>query len=476
MANVTVLGAGGSTVTIGLSSAENAIAAQLAANTINKLVTGGVLDQVTYAGTGTLPAPAGLLGGLIVTGSGANDVGAQVPQYVASVVNSSGPTTIVGTQNALSTVIAGSGGLTYLNQSKNGSIFLGGGSNGVFNAAVGAAATLGLDGNAVIGVMAGVAGTSMNITAHDRSLTLINDPGENKFAVTAQADASIVVAVQGSGTVAATVVGAGASEIEYLAIGGSAFINPGAGNATIYGNVGSGTTTVFGGALRLRFDGNKEESVDLGPAFTGRLTVVNGRGYFQGGAAGGNIMSTDTVPGSATLVGGGTGDLLFSQASGSYLVAGAGSSTLSGFGLSATVGGGSFFTGFGNATVFGNSGGGNLFGLGGGLSVVDGRNEAQIVAEGGVPIDGVVSGVPNQYFVAAETGGGHGISDFISGVDQFLMGFTRGVTHQDLSSLTFYTAGQSGSPFGTGSGTRMILTGGTIVDFFNSEVKMSDLV
>jgi len=228
--------------------------------------------------------------------------------------------------------------------------------------------------------------------------------------------------------------------------------------------------------LRLRFDGNKEESVDLGPAFTGRLTVVNGRGYFQGGAAGGNIMSTDTVPGSATLVGGGTGDLLFSQASGSYLVAGAGSSTLSGFGLSATVGGGSFFTRFGNATVFGNSGGGNLFGLGGGLSVVDGRNEAQIVAEGGVPIDGVVSGVPNQYFVAAETGGGHGISDFISGVDQFLMGFTRGVTHQDLSSLTFYTAGQSGSPFGTGSGTRMILTGGTIVDFFNSEVKMSDLV
>ena len=54
MANVTVLGAGGATVTISLSSADNAAAAQTAVNFVNKLTTSGIVDQQVWSGVGTL--------------------------------------------------------------------------------------------------------------------------------------------------------------------------------------------------------------------------------------------------------------------------------------------------------------------------------------------------------------------------------------------------------------------------------------
>ena len=468
MADVTILGSGGSTVTIGLTSQQNAAAAQLAAGFVSSLVSGDLLDQVIYPGTGTIPTPANILGGAIVTGSTPANPGALTAQFVSTVVNTSGPATVVGPQNDQSTVIAGNRGLTYLNLSAHAQIFLGNGNNGIFNASVGATAQVRLDGTAVLGPTAGITGTSTTVTAYDGSIGLINNPGENNFAVNADAGAAIVVGVQGAGTVPATVTGNGNSAIQYLAIGGSAYVNPTDGDVTVFGNVGEGTVTVFGGIKPIIEGGRIVGAKDLGPDFTGKLTVVNGRGMFYGGSGGGNLMFTDTIDGAATLVGGGNGDLLFSQGAGAYLVAGAGSETLSGFSNSATVGGATFFSGSGNATVFGNSGGGNIFGLGDGLTLVDGRNEARIAADNW-------GSTSNSFFVTARQGGGIGISDFDPGFDVFLMGVTDKVAHQQLATLTYYQSGTLNSPFGDGTGTRMILTAGTIVDFFGVEVKVADL-
>ena len=124
MANVTVLGASGATVTIALTSGDNAGAAQTAAEFINSINTFGILDQQTWSGSGTLPAPSNLLGGALITTPG--DVGALSAQYVSVMVNAKGDSTVVGPQNSAATVIAGDGSdLTFLNLSQTAQVFFG---------------------------------------------------------------------------------------------------------------------------------------------------------------------------------------------------------------------------------------------------------------------------------------------------------------------------------------------------------------
>ena len=114
MANVTVLGAGGATVTIALSSGQNAAAAQIAVNSVNSL--NSIVDQQTWSGTGTLPAPGNILGGAIISTPG--NVGALSSPYISVAVNAAGKSTVIGPQNAQFTVVAGDGSnLTYGNQS-----------------------------------------------------------------------------------------------------------------------------------------------------------------------------------------------------------------------------------------------------------------------------------------------------------------------------------------------------------------------
>lgn len=443
MANVTVLGAGGSsTVTITLSSAENAALAQTALKTVSGFVTAGILEQQTYSGVGTIPAPSNILGGVIVPTAG--NVGALTAQYVSAVVTATGNSTIIGPDNGTATVVSGDGAnLTYANLSTKADITFGTGNNFLWNLD-GATARFDAGGS----VIQTDAGGQTNASVADGGVVIVQGAGFTT--VNAEAGGKVAVAVQGASTVPVTVNGAasGGGELSYLALGGAGVINPGSANSTVYGNVGAGKVTVFGGASN-----------------TGKLTVVEGRGFFTGGSSGGNQLFTSTVAGSATLQGGGTGDLLVSQGANQFLIAGAGSETLSGFSVAASVGGSIFQSGGGNATIFGNSGGGNTFALGGGLTLVDGRNEAVL---------GGATGKANTYYSVAD-GGGHGISDFISGLDTFNMTLTTTVTGQTVSSLTFFTAGQSGSPFGSGSGTRMILTDKTTVDFFGVQVKNSDL-
>lgn len=467
MATVTVRGAGGTTVTLTHLTDAASPAAQAALTDVSNFVQFGLLDQFTWPGSGTVPSPSNLLGGVIVQGGG-GDLGGLQPQHVAAMVDATGPTTIVGAANANTTIVAGAGGVTYLNLSKSGEVVLGGGNHGVFNAANGAAASVTLDGTLVAGAMAGISGAGMTVSALAGSLTLIDDHGANAMLVDLAEGATAVTAVDApSGDLAATIVGGTGTKLSHLALGGGAFINPGAGDATVFGNVGGGTTTVYGGS----FEGATAAS------FTGKLTVVAGHGVFFGGSAGGNLLTTGTAPGAATLVGGGAGDLLISQGAGNMLIAGAGAETLSGFSVDASVGGAAFFAGGGNATIFGNSGGGNTFGLGPGVSQIDGRNEAALTAAGlGV-------GQANSFFVSTSSGGGHVVADFIAGLDHFNLTLTTlagGQTLDPATGLAFFAIDDisGANPFaGSGlSGTVLTLSGGTQVFFYDAQVTTADLI
>lgn len=461
MADVTVIGAGGTTVTIQMTSALNAAVAQTAMWNVSNLAAApglpppnpnpngvGILQQQDFTGAPP-PPPGNLLGGVVVQTAG--DVGALTANYVSAVVAATGNSTIVGPSNFKSVLATTDGSnTTYINLSQQGEVYFGKGDNFLVNQG---GATAFFDEGA--SVLQTTAGSNTNALLADNALVLVQ--GDGNSTLSAEPGSDIVVAVQGASTVPVTVQGTNlGGSIQYLAIGGAGIINPAGLNTTVFGNVGNGKVTVFGG---------NGPGGATAPAFTGKLTVVEGQGYFAAGSAGGSQLFSSTVAGSATLQGGGDGDLLFSMGAGQFLIAGAGSETLTGFNVAASVGGSIFQSGSGNATMFGNSGGGNTFALGAGLTLVDGRNEAVL--------GGAVGNANTFYAVAA--GGGTGVSDFISGLDTFNLTLTTTVTGETLSSLTFYTAGESGSPFGAGSGTRMILSGGTTVDFFGTEVKNTDL-
>jgi len=457
MADVTVLGAGGATVTIALSSAENSAAAQAALAAVSKQVEAGNLDQFVFSGTGTIPAPAAFLGGLIIDKAG--DAGALVSQYVSAIVAATGKSTIVGPNNNQSTIVAVDGSsLTYLNVGKNANVTFGQGDN-FFIGNGGSSAQVQIDKGGT--VVQSDAGSNTTINAATGSLSLIYGDGNTK--VNVLDGANVVVGVQGASTVPVTVSGGASGDIQYLAIGGRGIINPGGTNVTVFGNVGSGTASVFGGSAAIG------GAIVTAPAFTGKLTVVEGQGYFQGGTGGNNLLFTSTITGSATLQGGGDGDLLFSRGAGQVLIAGAGASTLTGFTVDESVGGSTFFAGGGNTTIFGNTGGGNTFGFGVGISLIDGRDESRDVG----PLS------KNVFFDAA-AGGTHLISDFVSGTDELNLSLT-GATAAD-ATITFFTADDNSAEFGANAGTKVVLSSGTTLFFFDTnkdgiqDFKASDIV
>ena len=448
MANVTVLGAGGATVTISLSSADNAAAAQTAANVVNKLTLSGIVDQQTWSGSGTLPAPGNVLGGAIVSTAG--NVGALSAQYISLAVNAPGNSTVIGSSNFLSTVISGdSSNLTYGNLAPNGEIYLGNGKNVMLN----------FQGNAKVAMTDGTliaetdsdASTTLNLAGAITVLTsdLVGQSGKNTINLAAGSKATVLVA--GASTIPATVNAASGSLFVVSYDKGSAVINPGAANVTVVGALSTGSTVTgadYGGRVTL-FGG------------TGSVVVANGQGEFTGGSAGKNVMFTSTVAGSATLIGGGGGDQLFALGSGQLIIAGAGKSTLSGLIAS---GPNSFVVGNGFTTVFGGGGGGNNFIFSGlGSAEVDGRTFALPGKE-----------VQNSYFNSDtdgndKTGGTFFISDFVTGVDKLL------IAKADTATVTYFAPGAVGSPLLSIGGTQVVVSSGTTYNFFESGALGQDI-
>jgi len=426
MVDVTVLGAGGATVTIALSSAQNAAAAQTALIGITKLVQAGILDMQISTGAGTLPAATNDLGGVVFTGTGF--FGTTGDQYRFIGANGSGTNAVLGGRNVRTDVVAGDGAnLTYANQSNNGQVFYGNNNGGIANFEGKVTATVGngiyllaADNDSTTTLNLGAGGT-VNVIDLGAGLgsTTVNALGSGTINAFASSDSvsGLVNMELTSGNVLIALVGT------------KAVINPGAANATIIGNLNS-SATLFGGS--------------------GSVTVGGVAGNFTGGSAGGNIMFSSTVSGSSTLVGGAgvgaPGDALAAQGAGQTLVAGIGNTTLAAVTALGATGGSTFNVGAGISTVFGFEGGGSTVNFGGsGISQVLGRN-------------GALFGAANIYNDLG-TGGQVTILDFTTGLDQ--------LTVKGDFSITFFELGAPGNSTGS-EVTLLQVSGGASYTFFDS--------
>lgn len=203
------------------------------------------------------------------------------------------------------------------NLAANSEVFFGGGNGFLEIGGVGLApsAEVWLDGSGYFDLSAGkttvFAGTGAALVLVD------NGDGRNvvNFEETRPTAPNNMIGISGTSTTAATVNAVGAGLL-VLQDGGAAVINAHASDVTVYGSPGpgwngEGAVTLFGGT----------GSTDM---------VGGGSGYFQAGTGGHSLLASSTIPGAATLVGGGAGDTLMAQGSGDLMVAGPGNETLVG--------------------------------------------------------------------------------------------------------------------------------------------------
>jgi hypothetical protein len=213
---------------------------------------------------------------------------------------------------------------------------------------------------------------------------------------------TIVGTSSSSDTIIGSTVSGGAGIVYQSSSLASAFIDPGAHNATVIGAPNSNeTVSVFGG----------------GPAFTGSLTVISGNGYFQGGSAGHNVMASDTV-GSTTMIGGGAGDVITSNGQDDVLYAGTGSETLQSAG---SLGGVAFYV-----PSVSSSGATTLINM----HINSGAGSNSVIGASSVVSENIV------------------VNDFVSGTDKLVLhssAYTEVVSGSGNSAVTTITS--NGSTF-----------------------------
>lgn len=429
MTSVTVTGATGTHIvqSIQVTSLQTQLTAQMAANNISALFGQGY-GQADIS-NGVMPSTP-IVGS--IGDANDSDVGTKtvllIPSNVQAVtINNLNNTTISNTSASVNqTVISGIGNLTFTDSGDATQIFTGGGTNAItfstssFNASFVGDGTNTLDVNAQVGT------TSI-------------------FGTAASTDTII-----GS----ASVTGG----ITYTSAAGSrVFINPGAANVTVLGASGAGVETVFGGSFTNDF--------------TGRLTVRDGSGYFQGGTAGANMIGSSTI-GSTTLIGGGNGDLITSNGVNDILVAASGSATLDGSRSS----GGDF--------LFASSNGSSL--QYGGISQGDTfyTNNSTVTGAGFTGSFFDLHTAPNATFQNLNTtvsntvavgfsGSGANyasIGDFISGVDKIVLKTAVVGSTYTLSTGTLERSS------GTISYTNLTTSNGSVITFYNAGPTSSDII
>ena len=121
---VTVLGAGGATVTIPFTSAALAGMAQAQLGVVSELVSLGALTQFNWpGGSGTVPGVA-QLGGVVVTASSASSLGI-LPSNDVSLVNTNASVTAVIGGPGTSIVVSGPASeFVYVNQAAGASVLI----------------------------------------------------------------------------------------------------------------------------------------------------------------------------------------------------------------------------------------------------------------------------------------------------------------------------------------------------------------
>ena len=352
-----------SNLTIPITSASNAAVAQSALNSIGSAVAKGQLAQVSFtADNAILPAATGPA--VVVERSAVPLAPFELGNgYMAAVLGGSVPQGVITGLAPNETIISGSAGAQVANLAIGTEIVLGGGSN-VFLALDGVGndptASVYLDGNAYLDVSLGqttvYAGTGAAISLVDNGSVAANLVN---FEETDAKAAPNLMEFGGTGEAVATVNASGAPLV-VLQNGGAGLINANNSNVTVYGD--SGPFWGGGGGMSL-YGGS---GVDV---------VSEGAGYFQAGSGGGSLLVGSTLPGAATLVGGGNGDTLLGLGGGDVLVAGAGNETLAGASAPIVV------TGYPGVAVpgavtsmVGAASGGNAFAIGNGTTEITGNH------------------------------------------------------------------------------------------------------
>ena len=447
--NVTVMGSQNAAVTLAFNSAANTAAAQNALAVVSRFVNAGAMSQFTDpGGRSTVPA-ADYLGGVVTSSPGGHDLG-QLPNSYISLVNTATSGVVRATGSAARNVSAfsGTGQLVYTNRSDSGAVFLGGGNNVISNYDNAAKMVVNVDGDATAHsgttLVDGSRGAATVRAFDGANINLITG---GSVLVQAQAGTENI-AVSGSSTTAASIAAVAGANVHYTPAGGLAIINPGAGNITI--NAGSGRESLFGGPGT--FDGVNYNHA----SFTGSAVVFGGRGFFQGGLAGNNYLTTSTDAGQTTLKGSAGGDYLATYAGGNQLIAGAGVETLISFTREGEAGT-QFHTGTGLTYLYSSAGGGDSIGLGSGQSMI-------------FEASGVTPSASTFYIEAG--GGTHTVSDFLPGSDVVSLAGSAG--RPAISSLHYYSDGGS-SPFAA-AGTEVVLSDNTKIDFLAVNVGRSSFV
>ena len=326
MNNVTVLGAGGATVTLSFDSAENAALARSLAGAVTQGVLSGALVAASST-AGPAPAvPAGRLGAWVQQTNGA----AVLPNDYAAVVSTARKATIFGIGEENATVLA-TGGLTFHSGGGSGTVVAGGGDNRIYlPGKSGDWAVHAGDGDDIVQALGGgndtvQAGGGRNAILLGGGSDLVISEGRDRV-VLGGGSATIVASAGAGGDCDdgddGDEGGRNTSQQVWGGSGSLVFVG-GAGPATVLG--GTGSATIFGG---------------------------EGGGEFRGGSAGGNLIHAGT--GRATVFGGGDGDVVYAEGERRQeLHAGPGASTLFG----ALAGGdNSFHAGSGDTEIVGGWG------------------------------------------------------------------------------------------------------------------------
>jgi hypothetical protein len=469
--SISTFTAGGQTVALQWTTASNAAVAQSVLNALEASVTGGAETVVSYTGGSTLPSlPNSTITGIVVAlgaGSAAHGPVQLSGNYDVGMSNdtSAAPAPqswVVGSSN--DTVMVGDGGGQVANFGANTQVFMTGQNSGPFQigsstvpppqflqeisllGAPAPSAQAWIDGSATVDGSVGsttvhldtvtaavtVAAAGPPLAPYTAVLRVMNNAsGQNVVNIATSTipgpaslpatDATLigagndVVVVSGSGTVPATINGAGATgsvpantfqpTLYVVADSATAVVNGGAGAVVTFSR-GTGTVSVDGG--------------------TGARDVNQGAaGYFKSGSGGNAIMSGNATL-ATTLVGGGNNDIMYAQGQRTTMIGGAGNQTEV---SAATVGG---------VTFEGN--------LGAGASTTTMEDQAQFVRPGTGGHATFITGNGVTSIVAAPFGHNtyqEGVQNTV-GNAATILGFNTSPDSRDIVSLAnpvggFYT-------------------------------------
>jgi hypothetical protein len=227
MANVSLLGSGGGTVTVPITSADNATVAQTALIGINNAIVAGTLTEVvqTTAGLPTATQPS-----IVVLQPSTSLPPIEIGNgYVAAVLDGPQQQGIVSGISANETIISGAAGAIVGNLAANTDVFFGGGNNALLEQGgfgFAPSATAWLDGDAYMDLSEGETTVFAGTGA---SLDLVNT-GNGANVVDCEESSPTaaynMIGISGTTETAATVNAAGAGLVA-LQNGGAAAARPG---------------------------------------------------------------------------------------------------------------------------------------------------------------------------------------------------------------------------------------------------------